>query len=235
MKVLIAEDDSAISGILEANLKHAGFETFVVENGLEVLSFFRTEPPDLVLLDVKLPGMDGYEVCKQLRQSYDIPIIMITAKTSEHDRLKGFEIGADDYICKPFSPREVIARINSIMRRVEKEPSAIDVIYRGKGKVDTVSEFLICNSSRTVMFMGQMLVLTVSEFNLLVTLISRPNRVFERPQLLDILAQHNPHCNDRAVDSHIKNLRHKLHKVAVDKTVIHTVYGLGYKFSYPIT
>lgn len=234
MKILIAEDEPAISGILEANLRHAGFKTFIAENGLEALSLFRAEPPDLVLLDVMLPRKNGYEVCRQLRQSHDVPIIMISARNSESDRLKGFEIGADDYVCKPFSPREVIARINCIMRRSVKAPSSLDDISGNKDKVNTIPEFSVCRSSLTAMFMGEVLTLTLSEFNLLVTLISRPNRVFERPQLLDILAQHGSHCTDRAIDSHIKNLRQKLRKIRADKSIIQTIYGVGYKFSYPI-
>ena len=179
--------------------------------------------------------MGGYEICTKLRQSYDIPVIMITALTSELDRLKGFDIGVDDYVCKPFSPREVVARIKSIMNRRMQAPSLLATTFEDEGRLDTVPEFSVCKNSLTATFMGQKLALTVSEFKLLVTLVSHPNRVFERSQLLDILAQYSSHCTDRAVDSHIKNLRHKLRDIAVDKTVIHTVYSVGYTFSYPIT
>lgn len=232
MKILIAEDEPAISGILEANLQHAGFKTRVAENGLDAISLFRADPPDVVLLDVMLPKKNGYEVCRKLRESDDVPIIMISARNSESDRLKGFEIGADDYVCKPFSPREVIARINSIIRRSAKEPVYQSDAY--KDTIVTVPEFTVCQSSLTAMFMGKSLSLTLSEFNLLVTFVSRPNRVFERTHLLDILAQHGSHCTDRAVDCHIKNLRQKLRQIRPNKTIIQTIYGVGYKFSYPI-
>jgi two-component system response regulator BaeR len=235
MKILVAEDETAIANILAANLRHDNFDPVLIDNGPAVLEYLKSETPDLILLDLMLPGMNGYEVCRQIRKTSNIPIIMLTAKISENDRLKGFDIGADDYVCKPFSPREVIARIKSVIRRTKSltEIQALsDHITTNNSATDdhyTGVEFGICENSRTAHFIGQNLDLTCSEFNLLGALIKQPNRVFERSQLLDLLKQQGTECTDRAVDCHIKNIRRKLRNISPDRSFIKSVYGVGYK------
>lgn len=228
MKILVAEDEVAIADILAANLRHDGFEPIVIDNGPGVLEYLKLEAPALILLDLMLPGMDGYEVCRQIRQSSRIPVIMLTAKVSESDRLKGFDIGADDYVCKPFSPREVVARIKSVIRRTSEIKASNEEFEDG---TVITNKFTICGDSLSVSFMGQQLDLTSSEFNLLKSFIKNPKRVFERSQLLDLLSQQGSDCTDRAVDCHIKNVRRKLRKIAPDQDIIQSVYGIGYKLS----
>lgn len=221
MKIIVAEDEAAIAEILAANLRYDNFEPIIIDNGPSVLEYLKSETPQLILLDIMLPGMDGYEVCRRIRQTSSVPIIMITAKISESDRLKGFDIGADDYVCKPFSPREVIARIKSVIRRTSEKPSP--------PKNEISSEFILNETTRSITFKGQLLDLTSSEFSLLKTFIHHPNRVFERSHLLDLLNIQDNDCTDRSIDSHIKNLRRKLREIAPQKNIIESVYGVGYK------
>ena len=234
MKILVAEDETAIANILVANLRHDNFEPVLIDNGLDVLNYLESDTPELILLDLMLPGMDGYEVCRQIRKTSNVPIIMLTAKVSEENRLKGFDIGADDYVCKPFSPREVIARIKSVIRRTnsgndsdgyDSNSKSVDV---RKAK-DLASEFDVCEESRTASFERHKLDLTCSEFNLLALLVKSPNRVFERSELLDLLNQQGGDCTDRAIDCHIKNVRRKLRRISGDQKFIQSVYGVGYK------
>lgn len=159
---------------------------------------------------------------------------MLTAKINEADRLKGFEIGADDYVCKPFSPREVIARIKSVLRRTENTSSNVSHGSEEPVCKDRESDISIDENALTATLMGQPLDLTFSELSLLRSFVNHPNRVFERSQLLDMLKQQGNDCTDRAVDSHIKNLRRKLRKIAPDQNIIQSVYGVGYKFVYPV-
>ncbi len=228
MKILVAEDEVSIADILAANLHHDGFEPIVIDNGPGVLEYIKLETPALILLDLMLPGMDGYEVCRQIRQSSRIPVIMLTAKISEADRLKGFDIGADDYVCKPFSPREVVARIKSVIRRTSESKAPIKAFEDDTG---IAKKFFICEDSLSASFKGQLLDLTSSEFNLLKSFVKNPKRVFERSQLLDLLRQQGSDCTDRAVDCHIKNVRRKLREITPDQEIIQSVYGVGYKLS----
>jgi two-component system response regulator BaeR len=235
MKILVAEDEAAIANILAANLRHDHFDPVLIDNGQSVLDYLKSNTPELILLDLMLPGMNGYEVCRQIRKTSNIPIIMLTAKVSEENRLKGFDIGADDYICKPFSPREVVARIKSVLRRADitntKAKSADNKATSNPASKDKqlASEFNICEDSRTASFKCQKLDLTYSEFILLASLAKHPNRVFERSQLLDLLNQQGGDCTDRAIDCHIKNVRRKLRKISADQKFIQSVYGVGYK------
>lgn len=228
MKIVVAEDEVAIAEILAANLLHDGFDPIIINNGLDVLEYLKLDTPQLILLDVMLPGINGYDVCRQIRQHSLIPVIMLTARVSEADRLKGFEIGADDYVCKPFSPREVVARIKSVLRRAREGTAINDELNTVKNQTDA-SGFSICQQTLSASFLGRPLDLTCSEFNLLKLFVSQPNRVFERNRLLEMLNQHGNDCTDRAIDSHIKNLRRKLRDISPDQNIIQSIYGVGYK------
>lgn len=234
MKILVAEDETTIANILAANLRHDDFDPIVINTGPAVLEYLQSDKPELILLDVMLPGMDGFEVCRQIRQTSHVPIIMLTAKVSEVDRLKGFEVGADDYVCKPFSPREVVARIKSVIRRATDAPIKTDPIKTNptvkiSGSKQRASEFDILEDELSISLKGKSLDLTSSEFNLLKSFIKNPNRVFERNQLLVMLNQQGSDCTDRAIDCHIKNVRRKLRSILPDENIIQSVYGVGYK------
>ncbi|MCW8873657.1 MAG: response regulator [Xanthomonadales bacterium] len=219
--IMIVEDEPKIAGLLEDYLSsRAGFRCRIVDRGDEVLERFRADPPALVLLDLMLPGLDGIEVCKRLRAESDVPIIMVTARTEEIDRLLGLELGADDYICKPFSPREVVARVKAVLRRTSNR------------KTSPPQDGLSMDRERFAASLnGQPLDLTPVEFALLEALQSRPGRVLSREQLLDYMYSDYRVVSDRAVDTHVKNLRKKLNAVAPELQTIESVYGLGYRFT----
>jgi two-component system response regulator BaeR len=219
--IMIVEDEPKIAGLLEDYLSsRAGFRCRVVDRGDEVLERFRADPPALVLLDLMLPGLDGVEVCKRLRAESDVPIIMVTARTEEIDRLLGLELGADDYICKPFSPREVVARVKAVLRRTSDRETG------------PPADGLSMDRERFAASLnGQPLDLTPVEFALLEALQSRPGRVLSREQLLDHMYSDYRVVSDRAVDTHVKNLRKKLNAVAPGLQTIESVYGLGYRFT----
>jgi two-component system response regulator BaeR len=219
--VLIVEDEPKIASLLEDYLRsHGGYRCRTVSRGDDALRRFREDPPDLVLLDLMLPGMDGIELCKCLRAESNVPIIMITARTEEIDRLLGLELGADDYICKPFSPREVVARVKAVLRRTINVGSP----HPGSG-LEIDRERFIAHWN------GQPLDLTAVEFALLEALHSRPGHVMSRERLLDSMYTDYRVVSDRAVDTHIKNLRKKIHAIEPDTQVIESVYGLGYRFT----
>ena len=176
-----------------------------------------------MLLDIMLPGMDGMAVCREVRKFSDIPIIMITAKVEEIDRLIGLEIGADDYICKPFSPREVVARVKAVLRRIHHEPAQKNL---------AIGPIAIDEASHQARVSGEVLDLTPSEFRLLQVLISQPGRVFSRDELLARVQGYDCDGYDRTIDSHVKNLRKKIAAFLPGQEIITTVYGLGYKLSY---
>ena len=222
--ILIVEDERKIAEGLRSYLESAGFDVACLARGDEVLEHVRRSPPDLVLLDVMLPGLDGMEVCKQLRRVSHVPVIMLTARVEEIDRLLGLELGADDYICKPFSPREVVARVKAVLRRADPEPS------RKK-----IAEGPLCldEESREVTAGGVPIQLTPTEFQLLQVLMSKPNRVFTRTELLDQVMGYKFEGYDRTVDSHIRNLRKKIGEALPGKDFIQSIYGTGYKFSLP--
>jgi two-component system response regulator BaeR len=220
--ILIVEDEPKIAGLLEDYLSsYGGYQCRTVQRGDEALSSFRAEPADLVLLDLMLPGLDGIEVCKRLRAESTVPIIMLTARTEEIDRLLGLELGADDYICKPFSPREVVARVKAVLRRARMDP-ATNVTQGG----------LVLDRERFVATMnGSPLDLTAVEFALLEALQARPGRVLTREQLLNQMYDDYRVVSDRAVDTHIKNLRKKISAADPELEPIESVYGLGYRFN----
>jgi two-component system response regulator BaeR len=214
---LIVEDEAKLAAVLAEYLAASGYETRIVANGLEVVSTTRAWRPDLVLLDLMLPGRDGLSVCRELRAFTSTPIVMVTARVDEIDRLLGLELGADDYVCKPFSPREVVARVRAVLRRTRGEPAR------------TAPRMVVDGARFTAELDGKPLDLTPVEFRLLSVLASQPGRILTRAQLLDKLYQDHRVVTDRTVDSHIKNLRRKLQAVAPDEELVHSVYGVGYK------
>jgi len=218
-RILIVEDEPKIASLLADYLQAmGGFSTKIMDRGDVVLAQVRAEPPDLVLLDLMLPGLDGVEVCKQIRAESDVPIIMVTARVEEIDRLLGLELGADDYVCKPFSPREVVARVKAVLRRAGGVAAPADPLQIDEEK------FLATWS-------GKRLNLTPVEFALLRTLAAHPGRVFSRDQLMNEMYSDYRVVSDRAVDTHIKNLRKKLAESGEDREVIESVYGLGYRYT----
>jgi len=217
--VLIVEDEPKIADLLADYLHaHGNYRTRQVHRGDQALGAFDEEPPDLVLLDLMLPGLDGIEVCKQIRARSEVPIIMVTARVDEIDRLLGLELGADDYVCKPFSPREVVARARAVLRRTNR-PAA------------TQPGIVIDDERQAAMLDGQDLGLTAVELALLQTLHARPGKVFSRQQLMDRMYPDYRVVSDRAVDTHVKNLRRKLAAVRPGTELIESLYGVGYRFS----
>ncbi|MBV8464565.1 MAG: response regulator [Burkholderiales bacterium] len=215
--VLVVEDEPKLGSLLLDYLTAAGHEATLLADGLSVVPWVREHAPSLILLDLMLPGKDGLTVCRELRAFSDVPIVIVTARVEEVDRLLGLELGADDYICKPFSPREVMARIKAIMRRT--------------GRRETASESgLHLDEARCqVCLDGRCLDVTPIELRLLKTLSSAPGKVFSRNQLLDNLYEDYRVVTDRTVDTHVKNLRRKLESISADGDLIHSVYGVGYK------
>jgi two-component system response regulator BaeR len=220
--ILIVEDEPKIADLLRDYLQEAGFKVSCLDRGDPVVSIVKKEPPTLILLDIMLPGTDGKDVCREIRKFSNIPILMITAKVEEIDRLIGLELGADDYICKPFSPREVVARVKAVLRRVHS-PTPAPRLVAGPISLD--------DATRQVSVDGQVLHLTPSEFALLRIMMGHPDRVFSRSELLDKVQGYQFEGYDRTIDSHIKNLRKKISEKLPGREVIHTVYGIGYKFS----
>jgi two-component system, OmpR family, response regulator BaeR len=219
-EILIVEDEPKLASLLVDYLHAAGLGTRVLSNGLDVAAAVRAAPPALVLLDLMLPGRDGLEVCRELRGFTDLPIIMVTARVEEIDRLLGLELGADDYICKPFSPREVVARVKAVLRRLS----------RGAGTdARELAGLKIDSDAYRAELDGVVLELTPVEFRLLETLAAHPGRVFSRARLLERLYDDHRVVSDRTVDSHVKNLRRKLSAAAPDRDLVHSVYGVGYR------
>jgi len=221
--VLIIEDEIELSNVLKAYLERAGYGVLMASRGDEGLSLWQSEQPDMVLLDLNLPGMDGIDIIHKIRQRNDTPVIMVTARVEEVDRLLGLELGADDYITKPFSPREVVARVKAVLRRVEKSldtPAA--VIHITNLTVDMDAH--IAKQS------DQELDLTPTEFSILATLAAQPGRAFSRLQLLEASQGVAYEGYERSIDAHIKNLRAKLGDDSKDPQYIETVFGIGYRF-----
>lgn len=221
--ILIVEDERKIADLLRDYLAGAGFKATCHYRGGEVVKLVRKNPPALVLLDVMLPDVDGHDICREIRKFSNIPIIMITARIEEVDRLIGLELGADDYICKPFSPREVVARVKAVLRRASGREKAGQALVLGELSVD--------DSAHTAAVGSELLDLTPSEFSLLKVLLSHPDRVFTRSELLDKVQGYQFEGYDRTIDTHIKNLRKKISEKLPGCEIIRTVYGVGYKVS----
>lgn len=221
--ILIAEDEQDIRQLLVDYLQQSGFTTIAVGNGEEALAQARREQPDLVLLDVMMPGLDGLEVCRQLREVSHVPVIFITARHDEVDRIVGLRMGADDYIVKPFSPREVVARVEALLRRARWNVAATSETRETIGlHLDT--ETFVARWHK------QVLDLTPVEFRLLHTFSKHPQRVFRRDELISAAYDDHRIVSDRTVDSHIKNLRQKL-QAAGAEDAIQAVYGVGYRYT----
>jgi two-component system response regulator BaeR len=217
-KVLIVEDEPKLANVLSDYLKASGFESVLLADGTEVVPWVREHMPDIILLDLMLPGRDGMDICKDIRTFSRVPIIMVTARVEEIDRLLGLELGADDYICKPFSPREVVARVKAVLRR------ALD-------SHTVQAQGLVLDEDRyQATLHGRDLGLTAVEFKILQFLVGSPGRIYGRQQIMDKMYRDDRFVSDRTVDSHIKKLRRKIEAADPTATFIHSVYGVGYKF-----
>ncbi len=222
--ILIAEDEEKIAKVVCDYLEKAGYRTSCHLTGDKVISHVKNKPTDLVILDIMLPGRDGISLCREIRSFTNIPVIMMTAKVEEVDRLVGFELGADDYICKPFSPRELVARVRAVLKRSlpESAPAGKNLIHG-----------CICvnESSRKVTVNEREIKLTPNEYGLLVAMVRNPGHVFSRNELLNLVQGYQYEGYDRTIDSHIKNLRKKMNRALPDTEFITSIYGVGYKLN----
>lgn len=218
--VLIVEDDAKIARLLADYLEAAGLDTAHLDDGLLVEGFVRRHDPAVVLLDLRLPGKVGLDVCRDLRRVSTVPVIMVTAMVEEVDRLLGLELGADDYVCKPFSPREVVARVKAQLRRTE---------LARRGAAGSRGPFVTDESAMRIELRGEALDLTPTEFRLLVAMLRQPGRVFSRAQLHQTARGDSVDGEERVVDTHIKNLRRKLAVIDPAARYLRSVYGVGYK------
>ena len=231
LRVLVVEDEPKLGALLCDYLRAAGYQATVAEDGPAALRAFAAEPPAAVLLDLNLPGLDGMEVCRTIRQGSAVPILMLTARVDEIDRIVGLEIGADDYLCKPYSPREVVARVRALLRRSQgRLPGAAGA---AAARSLEVGGFALDDAGQRAWWQGQVLPLTPIEWRLLRTLLQPPGRVFARAQLLDAIHLDLRDVSDRAVDSHVKNLRRKLQATMAAPDCISSVYGVGYRLDLP--
>ena len=221
--VLILEDDPHTVEVVQLYLRRDGHHVLSATDGIAGLSLAREAQPDLIILDLMLPGMDGLEICRILRQESDVPIVMLTARADEEDRLAGLDLGADDYVTKPFSPRELASRIRAVLRR-----SARDELEGGAARLDYESISMEMRQ-RTVHVDGTQIHLTPTEIRLLALLMREPGRTFSRDQIIDRVFGYDFEGFDRTVDSHVYSLRRKLEAAAGDKKYIHTIYGVGYR------
>jgi len=217
-RILIVEDELKLVEVLKDYLYLAGFETSSLCNGTDVASWVRDNSPNLVLLDLMLPGRDGIDICKEIRTFSNVPIIMMTARIDEVDRLLGLELGADDYICKPFSPREVVARVKAVLRRM------------GDGQAVQAAGLALDESRYRATLAEHVLDLTAVEFKLLQFLAAKPGRIYSRQQLMEKIYPDRRIVSSRTIDSHIKKLRKKIADANPELEFIHSVYGAGYKF-----
>lgn len=224
--IYVIEDEIKIASLLRDYLQAAGFTVACYSEGQTAFSALHQRQPDLILLDWMLPGEDGLSWCQRLRQHYDMPVIMLTARIAEHERLLGLEAGADDYVCKPFSPREVVARVQAQLRRARglQRPQATS------NSQPTRLNWQVLSAQMQILYAGRDLQLTAVEFRLLATLMSQPERVYQRQQLIDQAYPLQHDASERAIDSHIKNLRKKILAVGVTGDCLQSVYGVGYRF-----
>jgi len=224
--ILIVDDEPKIVALARDYLEHAGFAVLAAGDGAAALQSVRTRRPDLVVLDLGLPGMDGLDVARAVRRDSDLPIVMLTARDDELDRVLGLELGADDYLTKPFSPRELVARVRAVLRRSSRDAMApTDVVRAGDVTLDL--------PRMRVEVSGHPVELTPTEFQLLETLARRPGRIFTRAQLLDAIHGIALESYERAIDTHVKNLRRKLEPDPRRPRYVLTVYGVGYRFAEP--
>ena len=224
--ILIVEDDPNTSTLVETYLQKEGFSTITALDGEQALALARTRDPGFVILDVMLPKVDGWEICRQLRKISDVPIIMLTAREEEIDRILGLSLGADDYVVKPFSPRELVERVKAILRRVQPRPPQENQILTHGG-------LILDPGKHKVTLKGELVKLTSSEYKLLKTLMSSPGQVFSRDALLDRFYEHGETVIDRVIDVHVGKLRQKIEEDPSSPRLIQTVRGFGYRFAEP--
>ncbi len=222
-EILVVDDEQKIIQITSDYLEAAGYAVLSADNGISALRVVDESQPDLVILDLGLPGMDGLDVCRELRKKSDLPIIILTARGEESDKLVGLELGADDYITKPFSPKELVARVRAVLRRMEKSTSDEEIFRVGKVRFDVLKMRLTIDDTA--------IELTPTEFELLLTLARQPGRIFTRSQLLDAIHGVAFDSYERAIDAHIKNIRRKIEPDPRQPLYVLTVYGVGYKFN----
>ncbi len=221
--ILVVDDEARIVKLVRDYLERAGFHVLDARDGETALTLARVEHPDLIVLDLMLPGVDGLDICRRLRQESGVPIIMLTARVEEADRIVGLELGADDYVTKPFSPRELVARVRATLRRAAGDVGPSTMLRAGEVELDTAS------LAATVA--GAPVDLTPTEFQVLATLVRQPGRIFSREQLLEAVHGTVFDGYDRSIDSHIKNLRRKIEPNPRQPRYIQTVYGVGYRFA----
>ncbi len=221
--ILVVDDEAKIARLVRDYLEQAGYRVVLAFDGRQALAAFRHEKPRLVVLDLMLPQVDGLDVARAIRQESDTPIIMLTARVEEADKIVGLELGADDYVTKPFSPRELVARVRTVLRRVEGQPRVAQTLSVGDLEIDP--------ERRTVTVAGRSVDLTPTEFDLLSLLVRHPGRVFSRMELLERVQGYTYQGYERTIDAHIKNIRQKIEDDPKKPRYILTLYGLGYKFS----
>jgi two-component system response regulator BaeR len=227
--ILIVEDEPKIAQLLADYLQPEGYAVSILNEGTGAVDFVRERGPDFIILDLMLPGVDGLTICREVRQFSQVPIMMLTARVDEIDRLVGLELGADDYVCKPFSTREVVTRVKIILRRMQVRPAEVrpaeadsnQLAYRD---VVVYPDRFLCEVG------GHSIELTPVEFRMLQALISRPGHVFSRDRLMELSYPDSRIVSDRTIDTHIKNLRRKLHQALGGEELLHSIYGVGYKF-----
>jgi DNA-binding response OmpR family regulator len=223
-RILIVEDEEKIVEFIESYLLNSGYEVSKALSGRDALSVFNSQNIDLVLLDLMLPDISGEQICKEIRKTSKVPIIMLTAKVEEESILNGLDIGADDYMTKPFSPRQMVARVKALLRRVKEESHSKDVLSFNHG------DLMINQTDYTVMKANEIAPLTPSEFKILMALAKRPSKVFTREELINVAFDGDYLGYDRTIDSHIKNLRAKIETDPKECRYVLTVRGIGYKF-----
>lgn len=223
-KILVVDDERSIVELVSFNLRKEGFQVLAAADGLEAVRLAREEKPDLIILDVMLPGLDGFEVCRILRKEMPVPILMLTARKEEVDRVVGLELGADDYVTKPFSPRELVARVRAILRRSARRPELEEE------KILSAGELAVDLARRKVTVGNRMVDLTYTQFELLKHLMSNPGRVFSREALVERVWGYSYYGDVRTVDVHIRHLREKIEREPGSPQFIETVRGVGYRF-----
>ncbi|WP_333875702.1 response regulator transcription factor [Methylobacter sp.] len=223
--ILIADDDAHIREVISFALKKAGMQVTLAEDGRQALQQFNAQAVDLIVLDINMPEFDGLEVCRELRKTSDVPILFLSSRDDEIDRILGLEIGGDDYVTKPFSPRELVARINVILKRIHSAAKPVieaSNLYHGKLRIQVEQHAASWNN--------QVIGLTATEFAILLLLIRQPNRVFSRDTIMNSAYSNNVYVSDRTIDSHIRHIRQKFNDAGCE-AVIETVHGVGYKLA----
>jgi len=229
-RILIVEDEQRLAALVADYLKAAGYEVQLQFDGLGVLEWVRAQRPDLILLDLMLPGKDGLTLCREVRAESQVPIIMTTARVEEIDRLLGLGLGADDYVCKPYSPRELVARVKAVLRRTTGPAPGVPAGDPGTADPADVDPLTLDPDRLRVRAVGREIELTAVEFALLATLHQAPGRIFSRERLMERIYRDHRVVSDRTIDSHVKKLRRRLAELLPERELVHSVYGVGYRY-----